>query len=276
VQWKEFYAHERAALAATGLIERMDRAPELELPAGGALVFPHTLLSTTGHLTAAVARALVRARVEEVLALGVLHGGRGRDAAAVKRAGAGDPQARLELRKVHDGGDDVCADEFSLDNFAVMLELAAEREGTRPPRIHAKFPFLVGDDPASLPGLHELSELAARMPIVATTDPIHHGLGYGTPADRARPDADASTHTWARTCIQTQLDQLARGEWTAFARLAAEVRSDFRDDGPVLGELLRARGTPRGEILELTLVDYAEVLGAPAPTWVAGPLLRMA
>jgi hypothetical protein len=44
----------------------------------------------------------------------------------------------------------------------------------------------------------------------------------------------------------------------------------------VLGQLLRAADGPRGDILELCLVDYAEVLGAESPTWVAGPLMRMA
>jgi hypothetical protein len=112
------------------------------------------------------------------------------------------------------------------------------------------------------------------MPVVATTDPLHHGAGYGTPEDRRRSERDESTHAWASACIQTQLDQLARGEWAAFARLAAEVRSDFRDAGPVLAWLLRQRGPVRGDILELHLVDYAEVLDAEAPTWVAGPLMR--
>ncbi|MGH7293892.1 MAG: hypothetical protein ACRELB_03110, partial [Polyangiaceae bacterium] len=77
-------------------------------------------------------------------------------------------------------------------------------------------------------------------------------------------------------CISRQLHELGAGDWAAFARLAAEVRSDFRDSGPVLFELLRGAGSPRGEILDLRLVDYADVLEAENPTWVAGPLLRVA
>jgi hypothetical protein len=277
-QWKAFYAGERAALGAVGLGERLDRAPHVDLPAEGALVFPHTMLSETGHLTAAVALAVVRSGAEDVLALGVLHGGRDEDAEEVRRARGGDVGARLALRRVYEGSDSVCAEEFSLDGFAVMLALAAEREGRKAPRVHARYPFLVGDDPAELPGMPELTALASRMAIVATTDPLHHGAGYGTPPPGRRSRNDEATVAWARERIDAQLDLLGRGEWAAFARLAADVHSDFRDVGPVLGELLRGKrgsASPRGEIVELRLVDYAEVLSADPPTWVAGPLMRM-
>jgi hypothetical protein len=275
-QWKTFYAHERAALGEVGLRERLDRAPELELPARGALVFPHTMASVTGHLTAAVALAVVRSGADEVLALGVLHGARDADAELVRRARAGEAAALLALRKVHAGDDAVCAEEFSLDHFEAMLALAAAREGKRVPRVVGRFPFLVGDDPASLPGTPELARLAERMPLVATTDPLHHGAGYGTPEGQRRSERDEATHAWARACIEKQLDLLVHGDWGAFAHLAAEVRSDFRDAGPVLAQVLGAHPGLQAEIRALQLVDYAEVLAAEAPTWVAGPLMRMA
>ncbi len=282
-EWKTFYAREREKLGDVGIAERLDRAPEVTLPAGGALVFPHTMMSVTGHLTAAVARAVVRSGAHEVLALGVLHGGPRSQADLVKRARGGDKAARSALRKVLAGSDPFCDEEFSLDNFVLLLELAARREGTKPPQVHARYPFLVGDDPEHLPGIDDLAKLADRMPVVATTDPIHHGNGYGTAIESLRREDDVATEAWARTCIQTQLDLLARGQWSDFARLTAEVRSDFRDVGPVLGWLSRRgaggggdrRSVIEGSILELHLVDYAEVLGVEAPTWVAGPLLQV-
>lgn len=274
-QWKSFYAQERGSLGEVGLRERLERAPELALPARGALVFPHTMASVTGHFVAAVALAVVRAGADEVLALGVLHGARDADRDLVRRARAGDAAARTALRKVHVEGDPACAEEFSLDAFAAMLALAAAREGKRAPRVVARYPFLVGDDPASLPGLADVARLAERMPVVATTDPLHHGAGYGTPEARRRSERDPETHAWATACIEEQLALLSRGEWAAFARLAEDVRSDFRDTGPVLAHLLRGGAAPRGEIHELRLVDYAEVLGSEAPTWVAGPLMTM-
>jgi hypothetical protein len=262
-EWKTFYAHEREKLGEVGIAERLDRAPEVTLPAGGALVFPHTMLSVTGHLTAAVARAVVRSGADEVLALGVLHGGRRNQADLVRRARGGEQAARQALRKIHAG------------DFVTFLGLAARREGKKPPRVHAYYPFLVGDDPEHLPGIADVSKLAERMPVVGTTDPIHHGNGYGTALEALRRENEEATHAWARECIQTQLDLIARGEWPAFARLCAEVRSDFRDVGPVLGWLSRRGGAPHGSILELHLVDYAEVLDTEAPTWVAGPLLKV-
>ncbi len=270
-RWKRFYAEERERLGESGLAERLERGPAVEVPRGGALVFPHTMLSVTGHLTAAVARAVVRSGADEVLALGVLHGGREEDADAVRRARSGDAEARRSLRKVYAGGDALTAEEFSLDGFVALLELAAEREGKRAPRVHARYPFLVGDDPR-LPGVDEVVGLARAMPVVATTDPIHHGAGYGTPEGARRGEREEATAGWARGCIDRQLALLARGAWAEFARLAAEAGSDFRDTGPVLAHALRERGAIEGEIVELVLVDYAEVLEAERPTWVAGAL----
>src|ERR1019366_9717904 len=145
-----------------------------------------------------------------------------------------------------------------------------------PPRVIARYPFLVGDDLMRLPGLDDVMRLAERMPLVATTDPMHHGAGYGTPEHARRGEHEETTLAFARFSVQKQLDLLMDGKWAAFQQLAALGRSDFRDTGPVVAQALR-RGTPqRGEILELHLVDYAEVLEAEHPTWVAGPLMRMA
>jgi hypothetical protein len=274
-QWKDFYAREREALGDVGLAERLDGAPEVELRRGEALVFPHTRMAVTGHLTAAVARAVVRSGADEVLALGVLHGGREQDAKRVKRARSGDPVARGALRRVHAREDAVCAEEFSLDNFEALLALASAREGKKPPRVVARYPFLVGDDLARLPGLDDVTRLAERMPVVATTDPLHHGAGYGTPEAKRRGENEKSTPLFARTIIQQQLDLLLRAAWAAFQQLAADVRSDFRDTGPVLAHALGQGTGRRGEILELHLVDYADVLEAEPPTWVAGPLMRI-
>ena len=274
-EWKAFYAEERASLGELGLVQRLERAPEVELPPGGALIFPHTMMAATGDLTAAVVHAVLRSGADEVLALGVLHGGREQDAKRVRRARDGDPVARGALRRVHRQEDAVCAEEFSLDHFEALLALASARSGKKPPRILARYPFLAGDDPARLPGMDEVLRLAERVPVVATTDPIHHGAGYGAPEHRRRAEHEESTLLFARTGIELQLALLARGEWADFQQLAESFRSDFRDTGPVLAHALRRRGQLHGEILELRLVDYSEVLGAERPTWVAGPLMRM-
>lgn len=253
-----------------------------------ALVFPHTCLETSGELAAAAALAVVRSGVEEVLALGVLHGGREEDAALVGRARAaaegredGDPEAWARLRRVHGpgiaGDGDHWREEFSLDGFVALLETtAAQVSRRRPPRVVCRYPFLVGTHPETLPGVEELHALLARGAVlVATADPVHHGRDYGVPPGACRPQEDtAATEAFARACVLDGFHRLARADYAGFLDHAVETRSDFRDPGPVFAHLLGASaGTPLEVGLHgLRLTDYAAALGALSPTWAAGAL----
>ena len=238
--WKDFYAREREGLDLDALL---DAAPEIEFPERGALVFPHTRLAVTGSMVAAVARAAARAR-GEVLAVGVLHGVRG-------------------PRGVHEETG-LARDEFSLDGFRALYDRACAREGM-PARVVARYPLEVGDRPGDLPGLEDLRRRAETSLVVATADPIHHGVGYETP--EARDETLAETVVEARTRVEEQLRTLARGNFSEFARLCARDRSDFRNAGPVVAELFpHATWT----LDDLKLVDYSQTLGCARPTWVAG------
>ena len=268
--WKHHYAKERGELGAAGLRALVERAPDVALPRHGALVFPHTHLRSSGHLVAAVARAVVRSGREEVLALGVLHGAREEDAALVAAARSGEPAARERLRRVHSPSGHA-SEEFSLDGFTALLAAAADVEGRAAPRLVARYPLLVGAEPWTLPGLDELLALGERdAALVATADPIHHGAGYGTPREAWLRREDAGSV--ARATIERSLGFLSRFELEAFAKDAQDVRSDFRDAGPVLAWLLRSEGALRAAVLDLDLADYAATLDAPDPTWVAGAL----
>jgi hypothetical protein len=275
LEWKEFYAQERADLGAAGLEALVDGAPDVERPAIGAIVFPHTRLRVSGRLVAAAAKAVVRSGAREVLALGVLHGARRADSAQVALARAGDPSARDALRRVHGPGVEDDADhwseEFSLDNFEALVAVAARMLGREAPRIVKRFPFLVGATPDDVRGLDDLRVTLARGAVlVATTDPIHHGVGYGTVPGELRPLGDAATEAFARATVEEGLALLARRAYADFAQHAAAHRSDFRDVGPTLAALLP---TPFSfEVHAMTLVDYSTTLDAAAPTWVAGPL----
>lgn len=277
-RWRSFYAAERESLGPRGLGAMFDAAPELDLPAAGALVFPHARLTGCGPLVAAVARAVVRSGCERVLAIGVLHGGREEDADAVRAARGGDARAAAALRGVHGpgaaGDRGVADEEFSLDNFAALLDVAAAREGRAPPRVVARYPFLVGAEPRDLPGIDELYEvLAGGAAVVATGDLVHHGAGYATPEPSRIGTRAPSARATARAWIDAGLGALARGDLPAFFANATDVRSDFRDAGPALAALLASRGEPlRAFVLTLELVSYADVLGAPEPTWVAAAL----
>jgi hypothetical protein len=275
LEWKRLYARERAEIGARGLEAFVERASDIAWPAGGAVVFPHTLLRVSGELVAAAAKAVVASSAGEVLALGVLHGARRADAAEVARARAGDASAARALRRVHGAGVPGDArrwsDEFSLDNFGALVEVAARVLGRPAPRVVNRFPFLVGATPDDLPGLEDLAAaLAHGAVLVATTDPIHHGVGYGTPPAELRALDAPSTESFARATVEEGLALLARRAYGDFAEHAAKYRSDFRDAGPTLAALLPSPFT--FDVRAMTLVDYSTTLGAAAPTWVAGPL----
>ena len=280
--WKEYYARERAALGEAGLLARLEHAegwvdPLLAaLAHGGALVFPHTRLEVSGDLPAAVALAAVRSGRAEVLALGVLHGAREADAALVQAARAGEVAALGTLRRVHGPGvpDDArpWEEEFSPDNFCAPVDAAARRGGLPAPRVVCRYPFLTGSTPADLPGMDELAALVADgAALVATTDPIHHGVGYGLSPEECWPLEAASTTTLARAAVEEGFHRLAARDYAAFLEHAAALRSDFRDVGPVLAHLLPA-GPLHATIHDLRLVDYAEALASAPPTWVAAAL----
>lgn len=269
-EWKRYYAAERAELDLERLVEQ---APRVALPPMGALIFPHTRLRVMGAMVASVANAVIESRAERVLALGVLHGSRECDVDLVARAKAGDSAALSRARRVHgegtQGDEGMASEEFSLDGFCALLEVAARKAKRDTPEVIARYPFLVGDSPFSLEGLPELRALVgSRCALVATTDPVHHGRGYGTAPSECR---DLDARDFARDAIRAQTDALSKRDWALFQRHAQTFRSDFRDVGPTLAAVLGARTT--FELLDVALVDYSAVLGAPTPTWVAGALL---
>lgn len=280
--WKSFYERERDALGPGGLERLLDESEDVPAPAG-AIVFPHTrLVARDGRPSAlhavAAARAVVQSGADEVLAIGVLHGARAEDAEVVARARSGDAAARTALRRVHGPGAPFDAghadEEFSLDAFSALLEAAARRAGRTPPRLHARYPFLTGDDPETLPGFGELAAIAERGGmLVATADMIHHGAGYGTPPEQRMALRDPETSRRARETIGELMGLLADGAYAEHELRAAAVRSDFRDAGPVFAALAERRGERVPHVEVVGLVDYADVLGAEDPTWVAAALV---
>src|SRR4051794_3969212 len=104
--WKAFYRAERESLGREGLQQLIASAPPLSISkdVAGAIVFPHTRLWASGRLPAAAARAVVEAKCQTVLALGVLHGAREQDGPLVQRARSGNVDGLRHLRRVHGPG----------------------------------------------------------------------------------------------------------------------------------------------------------------------------
>jgi hypothetical protein len=137
-----------------------------------------------------------------------------------------------------------------------------------------RYPFLVGADPSTLPGIAELADLVDEgCALVVTTDPIHHGHAYGSAPDECCADDDPATMSIARAAIDAQLSLLSEHRFEEFEGMTARHRSDFRDTGPAMAFLLGAGFTY--EIHDLALVDYAEALHAVRPSWVAGALVSV-
>lgn len=271
-EWKQYYRAERDRLGDSTMLALVDAAEPLEVRSGGAIVIPHTRLEITGNQIATAVTTILASGVERVLALGVLHGARRCDRDEVEAARAGDADARSRVRGVHDESG-LAAEEFSLDAFAELLTSAARALG-RDIDIVCRYPFLVGHDPASLPDIDELETLVNDGAyLVATTDPVHHGHAYGTPAGECLDADHPDTMETALAAIGCQLDALTGRRFDEFADLCEQHRSDFRDTGPVLAHLVGEDFTPF--IHELALVDYSAALDAQSPSWVAGALITV-
>jgi hypothetical protein len=252
--WKRYYAAERERMGVRALRELVDAATPLPVAPGDAIVVPHTRLEVTGPQIGRAVATAVASGAERVLAIGVLHGRRRDD---------------QSVRGVH-REDGLAADEFSLDAFVELMSLAA-----REVEVIRRYPLLVGDRPASLPGIDELGMLAAAGAlVVATTDPIHHGHAYGAPPDACLDANDPATLAAATAMIDAQLAALSDHRFDDFATLCDDHRSDFRDTGPVLAHLLGAGIGWR--VHDVALVDYSAALAAPSPSWVAGALATAA
>lgn len=276
--WKRFYKQERDALGDTAIERLIESAPSLPLSVRASFIFPHTRLRASGHTTAAAARSVVESGAERVLALGVLHGGRARDESLVARARAGEADAMSTVRRIH--GPEVIDDpgfwveEFSLDNFKHLLALTARMHGMRAPEIIERYPFLTATDPLSMPGFGELVSLRGEgVPIIATADLIHHGIGYNTAPEETLDERQTQTIAMARVWIEEGVEALHRKDYDAFHANAAKVKSDFRHSGPVFRELIPDAANFR--TAQIQLVDYSDVLETDRPTWVAAALLTV-
>lgn len=262
--WKRFYADEWARLTSAGMPDAWARLPNLALPKRGCVVFPHTRLARSAGQVVPVAKAIAEAGVRHVVALGPMHGGLASRAAEVKLARSGNPAAIAAFRKAHSAEDTFAAEEFCLDNLRRLVALFGGGA-----RIDGAHPFLTNADPASMPGMPALrAKIGPETLVVATADPIHHGVGYDTPPEELR-EPGPQTLAYARAEVNAAFELLSRGDYGGFSAHARGVKSDFRDVGPVLRELLPGEWNWRVE--SMSLVPYEDVLGCAAPTWVAAP-----
>jgi hypothetical protein len=241
---------------------------------GGAVVFPHAGIKVCGHQIAAAVHACLDSGADRVLAIGVLHAlSQELDEARVRVARGADV-TREEAWGIQgpglEGRQD-WRDEFSLLNFLFLWTEELRRRGVSGPELVLRYPYLAGGRPMLLPGVEELQAIAQDAVLVTTADPFHHGIAYGEPPATALfPEAGGLE--LARRRIEEGLELLRIGDYWGFNQHCVQAKSDGRDAGQVVRYLL---GPLEGEILDLVADDMMNAYNRPAPSWVAGALIKL-
>lgn len=278
-QIQALYQAEHAALGEAGGLAALERARAWGLApvlrAGGVVVFPHAGVADCGHQIAAAVHAALDSGADTVLVVSVLHAFTDEMEQARRRVAAGEPPSSFRHWGIQgpglDRGREWTAD-HALMSWRFFWELETRRRGVQGPRVIERYPYLAGGHPEALPGIEELQEIARSAVIVSTADPFHHGIGYGnTPEESLPPDERGLA--LARRRIDEGMAILGAGDYWGYNQHCVDAKSDHRDAGQVIRYL---RGPMRGQILDLTYTDAAELYKSPPPTWVAGALISWA
>ncbi len=249
--WKSYYRAERESRKEE-LVRRMeeqwtqeDEEVTIFLKEGGLLSFPHTYLDQSMEPLLRTVKAIYSSNKRKVVALGVLHN-------SIKVTGI--------------------EDEFCLDGFKYMLDLAAERFGL--PAIEVEELFITRDkdlDPMDIRGIIDRlvargkmigSELGPDTALVITGDLSHYGHGYQT-EDIVRDPSSLIVEQWSLS-----LDLLyKKKDMTSFIPQARMCMNDQVFVGiaasAALGDDLEYKVFSQG------LADYSSVLETERPTVVA-------
>lgn len=244
--------------------------------AGGAVVFPHTFLSQCGYQIAAAVHAILDSGADQALVLGVLHPMTESLLQARSKELNEEDISREPSRGVFgpDADPNNClSKEFSLDLFKILFDFEVKRRGIRPPRLIERYPSLVNRDPASLPGIKELQQIAKDAVIVATDDMCHHGVGYGVAPENAY-QMDEKGYQFAKKSIEEGYALLKRDDYRGYFAhwMNPMAIGDPTDTTTVLKYLL---GNISTDILDLKLVDVSSLFDNDiSPSWVATSLVK--
>jgi hypothetical protein len=253
-------------------------APELAntLNAGGAAVFPHTFLSQCGYQIAAAVHAILDSGADQALILGVLHP----MTEALMQARSKELNEEDISQEISRGvfsperdPNGCLSKEFSLDLFKILFEIEVKRRGIRPPKLIERYPSLVNRDPAHLPGIKELQQIAKDAVIVATDDMCHHGVGYGVSPENAY-QIDEKGYHFAKNLIEDGYELLKKDDYRSyfFHWMNPLAIGDPTDTTTVLKYLL---GKASMDILDLKLVDVSSLFENDiSPSWVATTLVK--
>ncbi len=279
------YAREINELGEDGTQDHLERGIALSqehklgdlLANKGMLVFPHISVNDCGYQQAAVAHAALESGADRVVVISVLHAFTHEMEMARRAVAAGEKPSAQPFYGIQGSGlnDATGRIEWTGDHALMgwrhFWEAEIKRRGiSNPPEMIERYPWLAGGEPENLPGIDELAKLCENAVIVSTADPVHHGLGYGTPADECF-EPDEAGLAMATDLINEGIGYMERQEHWEYNQHTLRAKSDHRDAGQVMSLL---RGPMKGNIIDMSVSDSTELYGSPPPTWVAGPLVR--
>ncbi|MBS0615895.1 MAG: hypothetical protein JSR58_05020 [Verrucomicrobia bacterium] len=281
------YAKERNSLSSSAVEGMLLRGEKLlaqtplvnTLVHGGSVFFPHASIMECGDQVAAAALASLLACKEsgknQILALGVLHGFVEPLYSLVKDMRMGRDLLKNPHRRIYGPGlplQENLSGEFSLDNFHFLLRDAAQFLHMEMPSVISRYIPLVNGEPKSIPEIGDLQKLAKESIIIATADPMHHGIAYGTPPEKCLPISPAA-YELASRIIDGALSFLSGDDLDAFQKYCWDNRSDADNVGQILRFLL---GPLKGVIHDLKLINVEKLYPENChPSWVAAALIEL-
>jgi len=275
----ELYSAQLADLGQRGAERMLDEARQWDmsdlLASGGVLTFAHVDVSDCGLHVAAAVNACLDSGADTVLAIGVVHASTDEMESARQQVAAGGSPEAHDVWGIQGPGLDF-RDEWSGDHSLRALrhfwKAAMAARGITGRRLVERYPYLAGGTPGDLPNFDETAALAENAVIIATGDQFHHGIAYGTPADKALGH-DAAGLGAARESMESGVKLIEAGDFWGYNEHCVTAKSDDRD----VAQLFRyLRGPLVGSVVDIASSDFTGLYGQPAPSWAAGGFTQFA
>ncbi|MGA1822088.1 MAG: hypothetical protein ACMUIG_06145 [Thermoplasmatota archaeon] len=252
MEWKRYYREERVSRREEikrrleEYLSSDDPPVDRILGSGGALSFPHTHLDHSMIPVVRTVAGILRGGYGQIIALGVFH-----------------RMSEWDVKQ-----------EFSLDGFLDILDLAVEISGCSNPDVSSVYlprkREIVNDIEGTVSDLMDLGKEIARglnenTALVMTGDLVHYGYGYGF--EDPLEDPTDLINRWVRE----ELDDVYLGK--DYISYLPKSSSRMSDHGYVAVAASAILGPDlRYEIISSENADYSRILQVPSPTLVASVL----
>ena len=247
------------------------------LKQGGVIIFPHTLIRTSGAYIASVVLACLRSGARRVIGIGVLHSlDKANLIEARAKARRGEDVSKDACRGIFGTnfpGDQTWRTEYSLESFSFLWDYAIKKlQIENPPELILAYPSIANKEPETLPGVDQLKSYLPDSVVVATADFCHHGVAYPLTMKPIIPISEAA-RTFAIDIIEQGFKIIEKPDFSALIDYCFKTVCDGTDVFQVLAYLL---GPLKSRIVDIKLVDVSHLYeNDPSPSWVAATLISM-